>query len=328
MSLRIKLLHEWLAIVLSTKTYTIIPILSDASFRRYFRVISSNKSWVVMDAPPEKENPDAFFRVARLMLIYEFPVPECISYNEENGFMLLTDFGDRQLFHYRNSRYCLSLYDIVIDNMIAFQKINSSLVPNYQQSKFISEMTLLQDWFYLLIRYEETVQARNIYNQLKIDLTNVCTSQPQTFIHRDYHCKNLMVLNLDKVGIIDFQDAVYGPITYDLVSLLRDCYVQLDNSYIDKKLRYVYTKYLHILNEYTFDDFKRWFDYVSLQRHTKCLGIFARLAIRDNKLSYLENIPRILKYIIDAAKDHKELYYFREFWIQEILPNYNKYKSK
>ena len=321
MSLRKKQLQDWLNEVLGNQDYSIDSIVSDASFRKYYRITMCSQSWVVMDAPPEKERPDAFFRVARMMLMYKLNVPECIACHQELGFILLTDFGNTQLYHVKDKTL---LYDVAIEVMLSFRRIDPSLVPVYEKVKFLSEMALLQDWFYELIGYNETSVGVKLYERLKEELTNVCLLQPQTFIHRDYHSKNLMVLRNDKLGIIDFQDAVYGPITYDLVSLLRDCYIDLSDDYVYEKVRFVYQEYQSLLKGVSLFDFQKWFDYVALQRHTKCLGIFARLALRDEKHEYLQHIPRLIQYINKTLNKYEGLSYFKEFWFCDVLPVYNK----
>ncbi len=320
MNFKIEQIHSWLKMLLGEEPYTFDMVTADASFRQYYRIKQGDQTWVLMDAPPEKEKPDIFFRVARLMQSYGMKVPDCIAYHQELGLILLTDFGDQQLFHVKNTVCQDVLYNTAIDMIFSFRKIDSSLVPAYEYRKFCSEVDLLTEWFYPFIGYQPSCGVKQGFERLRHELAQSCLVQPQVFIHRDFHSRNLMVLSSDSLGMLDFQDAVCGPITYDLVSLLRDCYISFEDEYVYEKVRMVYDVFQEQLEGVDFLTFKRWFDWAGLQRHLKCLGIFSRLKLRDDRDDFLPHIPRVVGYVSQVLNKYEALSYFNEIWQREVLP--------
>ena len=323
MNFKIEQIHSWLKELLGAESYALEMITADASFRQYYRIKQGDKTWVLMDAPPEKEKPDIFFRVARLMQYYGMKVPDCIAYHQEFGLILLTDFGDQQLFHVKDTACRNVLYDQAINMMFSFKKIDASLVPVYEYRKFCSEVDLLTEWFYPFIGYQQSSDVKQGFDRLKHELAQSCLAQPQVFIHRDFHSKNLMVLSNTSLGMIDFQDAVCGPITYDLVSLLRDCYFSFEDEYVYEKVRMVYGVFQEQLEDVDYVTFKQWFDWAGLQRHLKCLGIFSRLKLRDDRDDFLPHIPRVVGYVSQVLNKYEALSYFNKVWRREVLPAMN-----
>ena len=327
---RLSALRAWLAIVFPGKSYVVAPLAGDASFRRYFRAtvyfqakvlisangretlphseINSSQTFIVMDAPPEKENCDAFIAIANAFRDSAVRFPKIISHNLEQGFLLLPDFGDRQLLLLLDNHSADQLYRLSMDALLQIQRcetIKDYHLPCFNDDLYWREFSILDTW-YIKKNLNKTLSDAD-QNELKKCyqlLIHSADAQPQVFVHRDYHSRNIMVCEDGELGILDFQDAVLGPITYDLVSLLRDCYVEWPVNQIEKWVRYFYEK----LNlSVDFNTFMRWFDLMGLQRHLKCLGIFSRLYYRDGKEGYLKEIPRVLNYAITICDKYPEL---------------------
>ncbi|MDA7742076.1 phosphotransferase [Francisellaceae bacterium] len=328
MNFRMEQMHRWLKSIFQKDDYELEPLVGDASFRQYYRIRQGDKTWMLMDADPVKEKPDVFFDVASIMNNHQLNVPECLAFEKDFGFMLMTDFGDQQLFQVQDKNLKSVLYEVAISNIFDFVKVDANTVPPYEHSKFCSEVDLLVEWFYPFIGYAPTEDEKNFFLEVRNLLANICTVQPQVFLHRDYHSKNLMVLNDQDLGLIDFQDAVKGPITYDLVSLLRDCYVSFDEAYIQKQCRFVYQGLAPYLKNISEQEFKRWFDWTGLQRHLKCLGIFTRLELRDGREDYLKHLPRVVGYIEDVLAAYEAFAEFDQVWRQKIKPCFDKKSNK
>ena len=314
-------LQQWLQVVLHRDKVQVDPVSGDASFRRYFRVSGGEKTFIVMDAPPEKESCDAFVAVAREFLAYGLTVPTIYAWDKEQGFLLLSDLGDTLYSHVLNVNTANELYDKAVQALLKIQacEISSGYVlPQYDEPLLMREMGLFHQW-YLEAHLGVTLDkhAVNKLNEVYLLLASEALSQPTVCVHRDYHSRNLMVAPDDSVGILDFQDAVTGPITYDLVSLLRDCYVAWpDNQVQQWALAYqAAATACGLLPTTDQSTFLRWFDWMGVQRHLKCLGIFSRLAKRDNKSSYLKEIPRVLNYVKVICKRYSELSLLEPFLI-------------
>lgn len=307
---------DWLENDLLMTILSFEPASSDASFRRYFRVKTSSGQFIVMDAPPDKENTEPFVRIAELMRKAQVNVPRIFENNRVEGFLLLEDFGPicflDQLTQGDNAD---ALYQSAFESLIRLQS-NISLhdcgLPLYNEALLKRELGIFEEWFlglYLDIPFPDDVREA-----LFGLLINSALEQPLTCVHRDYHSRNLMVLTNHSPGILDFQDAVIGPVTYDLVSLLRDCYIAWPEPQISLWVAQYYQRLMEAdLIGCKLNQFKRWFDLMGMQRHLKAIGIFSRLHLRDGKSSYLKDIPRTLHYVKTQALAYPELAAFSQF---------------
>lgn len=324
---RAKIMLDWLNKDLALAIYHYGLASSDASFRRYFRIGTEQGSFIVMDAPPEKENIEPFIKVANLMAQSNIHVPAIFQQNLDQGFLLLEDFGSTCFLDRLRKTNADALYQSATDSLFKQQTqipIETSGLPRYDQDLLARELAIFDDWF--LDRYLGLAIPSHIQSPLHRLLIESALEQPVTCVHRDYHSRNLMVVETDCPGVIDFQDAVVGPITYDLVSLLKDCYIGWPEALVERWM----TRYFHRLRqagiaECSPDRFKRWFDLMGLQRHLKAIGIFSRLHLRDRKSGYLKDIPRTLDYVTHTCNRYPELAEFNQFLQRQILPTYSKY---
>lgn len=295
---------------------------SDASFRRYFRIHTEEGSFIIMDAPPDKEKIEPFMYVAALMKHAQLHVPEIFQHNLADGFLLLEDLGSRCVLDEINAQNVHTLYQTACASLLALQtntNLASSQLPAYDEALLERELSIFEEWF--LEQYLDIEIPADLWQNVRTILINSALEQPVTCVHRDYHSRNLMVLDDNDIGVIDFQDAVSGPITYDLVSLLRDCYVAWDTEQVDHWMT-TYYQQLHAaqLINCELAQFKRWFDLMGMQRHLKAIGIFSRLNFRDNKPNYLNDIPRTLHYVTTQAAAYPELAEFSAFLNHSVLP--------
>ena len=311
---RLAELKHWLANIptSSLKPETVRPASSDASFRRYFRVDAMDgSSYIAMDAPPPQEDVRPFIHVASVLSQSGVSVPQVWAQDVERGFLLLSDLGSTTYLQQLSLDTAHKLYMDAIDALLQFQMHSQpGVLPEYDRAMLLRELTLFPDWYigqHLNSTLNDT-QAADLKKVFDLILANNM-AQPQVYVHRDYHSRNLMVLPSGNPGILDFQDAVYGPITYDLVSLLRDAYVQWDEEMVlDWVIRYwERAKRLGLPVTPDIDDFYRDFEFMGLQRHLKVLGIFARLNYRDGKNAYLQDLPLVMEYARKTAQRYKEL---------------------
>lgn len=317
---------HWLTDTIKLEIIHFEPASSDASFRRYFRVTHQKGQHIVMDAPPEKENTEPFIRIAALLTKHSVNIPDIVQQDIKQGFLLLEDFGSQCFLDLLSDSTADKFYSSAFDSLFQMQNsINTDTcqLPLYDKALLDSELVLFYQWFLL-----QTLNL-SIPENLKISLNQLLISsaleQPQVCVHRDYHSRNLMVLKHNSPGIIDFQDAVIGPITYDLVSLLRDCYI----AWPEHKIEQWITQYFQHITELglintSLESFTRWFDLMGVQRHLKAIGIFSRLYLRDNKPGYLQDIPRTLNYVSQICHKYPELAEFNHYLNQQVLPVYQK----
>jgi aminoglycoside/choline kinase family phosphotransferase len=323
---RVKLLKQWLEDELDFSDYSLKPASSDASFRRYFRLTHDGSSYIVMDAPPQKEDSRQFVTVARLFADAGLNVPAIIDENLTRGFLLLTDLGTRSYLEALNVDTVERLYGDALGALAGLQACQpaAGLVPDYHPGLLLTEMGLFRDWLvdrHLGITLNESQST--LLEQSFSRLVENALLQPQVCVHRDYHSRNLMVTRQNNPGILDFQDAVIGPVTYDLVSLLRDCYIAWPRTRVEAwALGYqelaLQSGILRREHEDT-AQFLRWFDLMGVQRHLKAAGIFARLNHRDGKPGYLNDIPRTLGYVIDVARRYGEIAGLGEFIESHVM---------
>jgi aminoglycoside/choline kinase family phosphotransferase len=302
---------------------------SDASFRRYFRIKASEGQFIVMDAPPEKENIEPFIRVAGLFSRSQVNVPGIFQKNLIDGFLLLEDFGSECFLDRLKAHNVSTSYQSAIDTLFNLQAntaIENCGLPSYNETLLQRELAIFEDWF--LNQWLDIQIHPSIWEAVRTLLVDSALEQPVVCVHRDYHSRNLMVLKDGSTGVIDFQDAVVGPITYDLVSLLRDCYISWPDQQVDQWMIQYYQRLLKAgFITCNAIQFKRWFDLMGLQRHLKAVGIFSRLHIRDNKSNYLNDIPRTMAYITAICKTYPELVGFNDFLQKKVLPAYDKFSS-
>ncbi|SIS47498.1 aminoglycoside phosphotransferase family protein [Neptunomonas antarctica] len=304
--------------------WDLLPVSGDASFRRYFRVKSGNRSWIAVDAPPEKENSDVFVQIAKDWKAQKVNVPSVISADLVQGFMLLSDFGDRLYLPELTEDSADNLYRLALTELFLIQKCNADALPVYDSALLQREMSLFSEWFLgSLLKIDFNPQELECINAAFSLLEQSALAQPVVCVHRDYHSRNLMITSEKTPGVIDFQDAVKGPVTYDLASLLRDCYISWPDADVYawvESFRIALIEQGVISLEVTSDCFKRWFDLMGMQRHLKAIGIFARLSIRDDKHAYLQDIPRTLTYVQNVAAKYPELSHFRQLLEERIVP--------
>jgi len=321
---------DWLENDLLLAVDTCAPASSDASFRRYFRIKGSDGQFIVMDAPPDKENLEPFITVAGLLARSQVNVPAIFQQNRADGFLLLEDFGSECFLDRLNAHNASDLYHSAFDALFLLQTrtaIESCGLPRYNEGLLQRELGIFEDWF--LNEWLDVPIPASLWEAVRSLLVASALEQPVTCVHRDYHSRNLMFLNDDSPGVIDFQDAVIGPITYDLVSLLRDCYIAWPQQQVEQWMAQYYQRLLQAeLIAVNPAQFKRWFDLMGLQRHLKAIGIFARLHLRDGKSGYLNDIPRTLNYVMTISATYPELGEFSDFLQHQVLPVHHSLSTR
>ena len=295
---------------LGYRDYTLSIASEDASFRTYYRVEQGTDSWILMDAPPEKESCERFIVVANKIRRAKLSAPEIIEQDAVQGFLLLTDFGNRAYLSVLDSKSEGLLY---ADALAALLKMQTAIecddLPVYDEILLTREMDLFRDCFLKdLLGIELDQNQQTQWTSIKNTLIQNALEQPQVFVHRDYHSRNLMKIDINSPGILDFQDAVKGPVTYDLVSLLRDCYIAWPPVRVDQlALDFYEIARANELVDVEPAKFLHWFNLMGIQRHLKAIGIFARLKLRDAKDGYLKDIPRTLEYIEQVSAEENSM---------------------
>lgn len=310
MSDRNQSLRSWLSAVLGSESYELRPASSDASFRRYWRVSQDASTWIAMDAPPPVEDCGRYAELARRFRAIGLNTPEIHAEERDQGFLLISDLGDRLYLGELNDGTADRLYGDALGALATIQACGPvDGLPLYDEAFLRRELGLFREWLLeaqLGLRLDATEEAT--LERAHAALIANALEQPRVCVHRDYHSRNLMVTEVGNPGVLDFQDAVVGPVTYDLVSLLRDCYIAWPVERVrDWALGYLQLAVQSgILSAMEPERFLRWFDLMGMQRHLKACGIFARLNIRDGKPQYLADIPRTLGYVIEVAESHPE----------------------
>ena len=303
-------IKTWLHSKFPDSLFNLSPASADASFRRYFRATFADRTLIVMDAPPQNEDCRPFIHVAQLFSAAGVHVPQVLAQDLEQGFLLLTDLGNTTYLQALHTSNAHELYGAATDALVTIQLASREFeLPPYDETLLLREMNLFPEWYvakHLQVKLDEkqnaaleTVFQRILQNNL---------AQPRVFVHRDYHSRNLMV-STPNPGILDFQDAVYGPITYDLASLFKDAYIHWEEAEVlDWLIRYwekARKSGLPVHN--SFSDFFRDYEWMGVQRHLKVLGIFARLYHRDNKDGYLKDLPLVMDYLRRACERYVDL---------------------
>ncbi len=278
---------------------------ADASFRQYFRLTSDDESVILMDSSLEKASLAPFIDVTNRLLHVNVKAPKILDMNLDEGFLIIEDFGNVHYLNVLNNENYDELYTKAIQEIVVMQEADDSNLPVYDRDFLRFEMDLMSEWY--LKEYLHVDLSSSEQEMIAKTLDNIATevlAQPQgLFVHRDYHSRNIMIPKVGSVGVIDYQDAMSGAVTYDLVSLLRDCYVEYEPKEVERlALKFRDMKNLHV------DDatFIKWFDFMGLQRHIKVLGVFCRLYLRDGKDGYLNDLPLTLKYVIQIANKYEQ----------------------
>jgi len=312
---RLAALSAWVATTLGTAAFALAPASADASFRRYFR-IAPEAPWrghptlIAMDAPPPMEDCRPFVHVARLLAAAGVHAPDVLAEDLANGFLLMSDLGDRTYLAALDRDSAPGLYSDAIDALIRWQRATrDGKLPPYDETLLARELALFPDW-YVSRHLGATLapaQAETLARAFRLVLDNNL-AQPYVYVHRDYHSRNLMACDRNP-GVLDFQDAVTGPITYDLASLLRDAYIAWDEELqIDWAVRYwERARAAKLPVGEDFGSFWRDFEWMGVQRQLKVLGIFARLAHRDGKTNYIGDMPRVMAYLRGACARYRAL---------------------
>lgn len=310
---RLEHLRAWVAAQHPGQAFTLAPASADASFRRYFRIsfADGSDSRIVMDAPPAHEDCKPFVAVARLFGQAGANVPQVLAENHEDGFLLLSDLGNTTYLQALTPDNAAHLYADALGALASIQASSKpGVLPEYSRELLMRELELFPVWYIarhkgITLTDAETADLYEVFDQI----LEVNLAEPKVFVHRDYHSRNLMHLPQGNPGVLDFQDAVYGPMTYDLVSLFKDAYIEWDEELtIDWLVRYwEVARDIGLPVRADFADFHRDYEWMGAQRHIKVLGIFARLYHRDGKDGYLQNMPLVLRYLRKTAERYREL---------------------
>jgi len=310
---RLKLLEQWVSTLFPKKEFTLVPASADASFRRYFRLAMEEQTLIVMDAPPQHEDCIPFLEVADILSKASVHVPEILAKDLEQGFLLLSDLGDTTYLQALNAQSDVAhvLYKDATEALIKIQlSQQAQSLPQYDEVLLMNELNLFPDWYITKhLKKDLNAEQQQVISSAFEKIVQNILSQPKVFVHRDYHSRNLMVSS-PCPGIIDFQDAVQGPITYDLVSLLKDAYICWDEeNVLDWTIRYwEKARKAGLPVAADFPVFYRDFEWMGVQRHLKVLGIFARLYYRDGKDSYLADMPLVMDYLRKTCERYHEFH--------------------
>lgn len=303
---------------------TLAAIASDAGFRRYFR-FESSAPMLAVDAPPQTEDTRQFVALARYLREQGVRTPKILAADEAQGFLLIEDFGDRLLYSELHTTNVDDGYKLALDTLLDLQQCqdNPTLIPRYDRALLRRELAIFSEWFVdKMLGYSLNADEATLLEHTFTLLEDAALAQPQTLVHRDYHSRNLILCDDGELGVIDFQGALWGAVTYDLVSLLRDCYVRWPAEQVNQwALNYRQGAIqANIIPALTETQFLQDFDWMGLQRHIKVLGIFARLHLRDSKSGYLKDLPLTIRYTLEVAHQYHELRPFADWFSATLLP--------
>lgn len=326
--IRIQALRTWVEQILDLRGIELRPLGGDAGFRRYFRFdpkaaqSNTTQNWLAVDAPPATEDSKRFVDLAVLLSESGVRVPAIKAVDIEQGFLLVEDLGDQLVYNIINLANADAIYPQANQLIAQIQTISPpNWLEEYDRTFLTREMQLCSDWFI------EKLLCYSLNDQEKIQLEKVFSlmadsaiEQPQVLVHRDFHSRNLLVCDDTSLACIDFQGALKGPLTYDTVSLLRDCYLRWPANKVHQWSLDFYQQIQSRHPAISPDTFCRWFDWMGLQRHIKVLGIFARLHLRDNKSHYLRDLPLVIRYTLEACRQYPELASFVEWFDEKLIP--------
>lgn len=312
---RAELRLAWARRVMDQPALQLEPASSDASFRSYWRTVGAGPSRIVMDAPPAHEDLGPWLDIARRLRAAGLEAPQVFAEDLEHGFLLLSDLGRRLLLPALDEASVEALYGLAFDALLTMQaSVDANGLPAYDEARLVAEMELMPTWF-LQRHLGQSLECTD-WDVIEVAfraLVTAASAQPVVFVHRDFHSRNLLLLPIDParpaeaLGIIDFQDAVRGPLTYDIVSLLRDCYIAWPESQVMHWVEQYHARARDAgLLDCDVATFRRWFDLMGLQRHLKVLGIFCRLWYRDGKRGYLNDLPLVWRYTREVGSRYPE----------------------
>jgi len=305
-------LLEWLKIQLPHEAVDPHPLKGDASFRQYFRLTLPNKNYIAVNSPPATENNEAFVKISQAYLNLGLIVPEVIAHDLDQGFLLLTDLGDDVLFQLLSPENADLYYQKSLVELGKIQTCDLAL-PHFDATFMSTELKHFEEWLlHKHLNIKLSPVSKKVLQKTFDLLLLSATTQPQCSIHRDYHSRNLMVLENQTIGILDFQDAMIGPITYDLVSLIRDCYIDWPQNQVTEWALFFHDAFLKTKLP-SQEEFLRYLDLMGIQRHLKASFIFARKHHRDSVDRYLKDIPRTLNYVTTVSENYAELRDFKSF---------------
>lgn len=322
---REQLIQTWLHATLQSDQFEINFLAGDASFRRYARIKLQNKTYMLMDAPPEKEDCAPFVNIDEFFDQHGVRVPHILAKDLTQGLLLLEDFGDVVLSTLLNDKTVDDYYAQSFKQLIELQQVDGQAhLPTYSYDKLMAEMRLLTEWMLPSLNIQPTEQQLETIEQAFDFLAIEATQQPQVIVHRDFHSRNLMKIEDEQeLGVIDFQDAVIGADTYDLISITRDAYVQWNAERVYQWFEVFYNLLPASAKENrSFEQFKRDADLMAIQRHIKILGIFVRLFERDGKSGYLKDLPRVMWYLLEESQGYDELNEFMQFIRDVVMPKF------
>ncbi|WP_217874965.1 aminoglycoside phosphotransferase family protein [Pseudoalteromonas shioyasakiensis] len=320
---RYKSLQQFLNPHFKEDEYQLAAITGDASFRRYFRVNTSDQSYIVMDSDPDKLDNTPYIELNKVFSQHGFKLPKILQADEKQGFFLLSDLGNTHLADLLGDEDRTLHYKHLIKLSAQWAQIPPAQYMKVFDGEFLQfELSIFKDWLVdNFIGEQLSADEQQMWQQACELLVNNALEQPIVTVHRDFHSRNIMRTG-QQWAIIDYQDAVQGPVCYDLVSLLRDCYFKLPEQELDYLLHYAYDEFSEqqLLQDTSFAMFKRWFDLTGVQRHLKAAGIFCRLKLRDGKSGYLNNVLPTLTYISNVSKEYPELTALGQWIEQTIIP--------
>ena len=329
MSPRPEQLEAFLQLALAARGMTATgpprAITGDASFRHFHRIATSAGTFVLVDAPPATENNAQYLLIATRWRARGLPLPEVLASDLAQGFFLVADFGERLLADVLRNEAPHHRYRQALDLLVRIQTLpDDGTCPPYDADRFRMELGIFDEWFLdRLLGCQLSAAETALLHEVQQSLLRVIARQRRVCVHRDYHSRNLLVLGDDTLGIVDFQDALFGPYSYDVVSLLRDCYVRWpDSDVIAWRDLYARLAAEHLPPDPGLSDLATDFDFTGMQRHLKAIGIFARLWVRNGRPAYLNDIPRVLGYLIEVGAAYPELATFAAWLHDEIVPRF------
>lgn len=320
-------LSLWVAHALASSPDSIQlkSIASDAGFRRYFRFEHPSR-WLAVDAPPQTEDTQQFVTLAHYLSDNHVHTPRILAADETRGFLLVEDFGDELLYRHLTPDNAVQRYQHTFSSLLSLQACpdHPTLIPRYDRALLRRELEIFTEWFAgKLLGYELDADENVLLDALFLHLENSALAQPQTLVHRDFHSRNLIIRPDNNLGVIDFQGALWGGCTYDVVSLLRDCYLRWPTQQVKELALKYHQEAIHaglLKSNVAPEEYLRWFDWMGLQRHIKVLGIFARLNLRDKKPHYLKDLPLVIRYTLEVARNYSELTPFADWFSKHLLP--------
>jgi len=318
------LLEQWLDEVVPGTRGPLVPASADASFRRYWRFMTQGQTWIAVDAPPEHEDSARFVRLTRAFRTAGLNSPKVLAEDHARGFLVVSDLGARTYLQLLTTASADSLYRDAIAALVRLQSgLSVDELPLYDADLLRRELALFRLWLLeALLDLKLSVRETQLLDELSDRLVENALEQPRVAVHRDYHSRNLMVTDRDSPGVLDLQDAVSGPLTYDLASLLKDCYVAWPRErvlgWVALYAEQARANGLAVPSQQP--RLIRWFDLIGAQRHLKAAGIFARLQVRDGKPGYLADLPRTLQYLVALGDDYPEFQPLAGFIVERIRP--------